>query len=540
MSWLILPAELGRDPAKDADPGRRTEDWDREGGAHRLGHGHAGRVLPPLPDRSAASGDQLVDACRGVKEALLALGEQGGSFPRKVEPIDLPVFQDEVRRRGDPVESLALVLAYNGSTPRPGLDAAVGRSIVDVLLNAGILEAAGDNTLRSPFRTTLFDTVLVIGDKPVEHTDAVMGAGPTTGELARVIPEDASGLSVLDVGTGAGTLGLLAAARGSAAVVATDVNARACAMARLNAHLNGLAIDVRQGSLFDPVVAERFDLVMGQPPFLCLPETVPASTYLHGGEYGDELAMRMLAGVGRVLEPGGLGAFRFDSPVRASPLVDRVRGVTDPVCGVAVFESPGPSPADTAIAYASAAHPDLGTSFAARALDYYRHLRDRGIEEITSALVLARRQPGAIHAFSVQTLHEVPGRAALDRFLAGVDLTADGLQGELLRTRIGPVPGAELVAAHPLTRPDASRWSLRLPDEWISGGASLSSAGVVLFQMVAPGPVLSDVIEAFGRTVGADMQQATAGVLQFVVDGLRHGALIALGPLVRDAGGRAP
>ena len=54
-------------------------------------------------------------------------------------------------------------------------------------------------------------------------------------------------------------------------VVATDVNPRALAMARLTAELNELDIDVRDGSLFDPVAGETFDLIATNPPFVISP-----------------------------------------------------------------------------------------------------------------------------------------------------------------------------------------------------------------------------------------------------------------------------
>ena len=50
--------------------------------------------------------------------------------------------------------------------------------------------------------------------------------------------------------------------RPGATVTGVDVNERALAMTRLNAALNGVRIDVRAGSLFEPVAGERFDLIV--------------------------------------------------------------------------------------------------------------------------------------------------------------------------------------------------------------------------------------------------------------------------------------
>lgn len=74
--------------------------------------------------------------------------------------------------------------------------------------------------------------------------------------------------TVLDMGTGSGICALFAA-RGASRVVAVDVNRAAVRCARINAALSGLEerIDVRHGDLFAPVVSERFDVVLFNPPF---------------------------------------------------------------------------------------------------------------------------------------------------------------------------------------------------------------------------------------------------------------------------------
>lgn len=77
-----------------------------------------------------------------------------------------------------------------------------------------------------------------------------------------------AGAEVLDVGTGSGALAVAAAATASR-VVAVDVNPHAVRCARINALLNGFErrIEVRHGSLFEPVAGERFDLVVCNPPY---------------------------------------------------------------------------------------------------------------------------------------------------------------------------------------------------------------------------------------------------------------------------------
>ncbi|MEO3937794.1 class I SAM-dependent methyltransferase [Dermatophilaceae bacterium Soc4.6] len=116
--------------------------------------------------------------------------------------------------------------------------------------------------------------------------------------------------SALDLGTGCGVQALHLAGH-AARIVATDVSVRALAYARLNAALAGLDLDLREGSLLDPVAGERFDLVVSNPPFVITPrsEGAPLYEYRDGGLVGDGLVEALVRGVGDHLEPGGVAQF---------------------------------------------------------------------------------------------------------------------------------------------------------------------------------------------------------------------------------------
>lgn len=75
-------------------------------------------------------------------------------------------------------------------------------------------------------------------------------------------------LSILDLGTGSGVLGIVCAARGHE-VLATDINPAAVDCAQRNIAANGYQALARValGDLFDPAGSERFDLVLWNPPF---------------------------------------------------------------------------------------------------------------------------------------------------------------------------------------------------------------------------------------------------------------------------------
>jgi HemK-related putative methylase len=76
----------------------------------------------------------------------------------------------------------------------------------------------------------------------------------------------AAGSRVLDLGSGSGACGIAAARRGCQ-VTAVDINPSAVRCTRINALLNTVELDIRQGDLFSPVKSERFDVVLFNPPY---------------------------------------------------------------------------------------------------------------------------------------------------------------------------------------------------------------------------------------------------------------------------------
>lgn len=114
------------------------------------------------------------------------------------------------------------------------------------------------------------------------------------------------GGSFLDLGCGAGTYGLAAALLGAGRAVLTDVDPRALAVARANARRNGVEarVEVRQGSLFQPVRGERFDAIFAALPQLPAPAPLDLVAR-YGGRDGLDLKRPLAAGLRAHLAPGG-------------------------------------------------------------------------------------------------------------------------------------------------------------------------------------------------------------------------------------------
>ena len=138
------------------------------------------------------------------------------------------------------------------------------------------------------------------------RTDHVLGVGGASLTLAQVTVRSPRGRA-LDLGTGCG-IQALHAARHSTHVVATDISERALTIAALNAALAGVRLDLRHGSMLEPVAGERFDLVVSNPPFVITPRAagVPEYEYRDGGATGDAVVRELVTHVGEVLAPGGL------------------------------------------------------------------------------------------------------------------------------------------------------------------------------------------------------------------------------------------
>ena len=96
---------------------------------------------------------------------------------------------------------------------------------------------------------------------------------------------DMTGSEVLDMGTGSGAIGLIAA-RSGARVMAVDINPAAVECARANAVSNGLELEVRESDLFETVGDREFDFVIWNPPFFPKePQNVGEMAFFAGVEF---------------------------------------------------------------------------------------------------------------------------------------------------------------------------------------------------------------------------------------------------------------
>ncbi|MFT3714796.1 MAG: class I SAM-dependent methyltransferase [Gordonia sp. (in: high G+C Gram-positive bacteria)] len=165
------------------------------------------------------------------------------------------------------------------------------------------------------------DSLLHPGTVSHEH---VLGVGAASLSLAHAVIRTPF-RRALDIGTGCGIQSLHLSTHCDE-VVATDTNPRALALASATARLNGLAWDLREGSLFAPVAGERFDLIVANPPFV-VGSGAQDYIYRDSGIEGDGVSRQLIEQMADHLEPGGIAQLLANWIVRDPERWDeRIRG----------------------------------------------------------------------------------------------------------------------------------------------------------------------------------------------------------------------
>jgi methylase of polypeptide subunit release factors len=108
----------------------------------------------------------------------------------------------------------------------------------------------------------------------------------------------------LDIGTGCGVQAFHLAGH-ARHVTATDVSPRCLVLAAFNTAMNDVVVDLRHGSLLEPVAGERFDLVVSNPPFVIGSPQAQRHDYRDSGLDGDGVCAALVTGVGRHLREEG-------------------------------------------------------------------------------------------------------------------------------------------------------------------------------------------------------------------------------------------
>ncbi|MEV5600286.1 methyltransferase [Streptomyces sp. NPDC052299] len=263
---------------------------------------HAQRLREALL-AAAFTADGLLDLLGASAYAALARSETVPALraTRGDAPLDTLV-RLFLLQRPVPVERVAAVLPLKECVADGWLTETAGevRATVDVRPYAG---PDGEDWF---IVSDLGCAVGGAGGIGSREKGVVLGIGGASTTLAGITVRRPVG-SALDVGTGSG-IQALHAAQHATRVTATDLNPRALAFTRLTLALSGAApADLREGSLYEPVGAETFDLIVSNPPFVISPGA--RLTYRDGGMAGDDLCRTLVRQTGDRLNEGGFAHF---------------------------------------------------------------------------------------------------------------------------------------------------------------------------------------------------------------------------------------
>jgi len=221
---------------------------------------------------------------------------------------------------GGALETLVRLWLLQAPVPAEAAEHALA-DLVDPLIAAGILRRSVGEVIAAidlrPYATDSGNlwvasdlTPGLDGGSARVGADHVLGISSASTSLAQLTVRHPVSRA-LDLGTGCGVQALHLATH-ARHVVATDVNRRALRLARLNAELNGVStgsttggIELREGSFFEPVADEQFDLVVTNPPFVISPATGERLVYRDSGLPGDRVVERVVRTAPRHLAEGG-------------------------------------------------------------------------------------------------------------------------------------------------------------------------------------------------------------------------------------------
>ncbi|CAB4688239.1 MAG: methyltransferase [Actinobacteria bacterium] len=314
-------------------------------------------------------------------------------------------------RGGTPLETLARLFLLQTPVPLAAAEAALP-GLVDRLAVEGLVEqSVGEVAARLDVRP--YATAQAEGD---EHlwvvsdltpgldgsanrvgTDHVLGISPASTSLAQLTVRDEVATS-LDLGTGCGVQALHLA-RHSGRVVATDVNQRALRLTRFNAELNDVAdrVEVRDGSFFEPVRGERFDLIATNPPFVISPATGERLVYRDSGLPGDRVVEDIVRAAPRHLTEGGRCQILANWVIaRDTPWDERLASWIAPDCDALVVQREVIDPAAYVELWLKDAgqHPTTGgqtRDYAYRYDTWLSWFEEQGIEAIGFGWINLRR-----------------------------------------------------------------------------------------------------------------------------------------------------
>jgi methylase of polypeptide subunit release factors len=447
--------------------------------------------------------------------------------------------------------ALVRLFLLGDALPRDEVTAALDPVDVDEAVAAGLLTVDDDGVraaldLRPHADAGVPDAPpwWVLSDLEVGPTtrtadrEHVLGTGAASLSLARAMvrrPVD----TLLDVGTGCGVQVLHASGHARHAT-ATDVSARALAMARVTFALSGIDVEVLAGPWLEPVAGRRFDQIVSNPPFVPGPPQVD-HVYRDAGLGGDGASALLVGRLPAHLTEGGVAQLLASWLITSDDWTERPRAWLAEAAAAAA-----PGGLDAWVVQRDVADPALhvgtwlrdagvdpaspeGTALSERWLDW---LEGAGVHAVGFGFVTLRRTApdvaGTVVCEDLRQSHDDPLGPEIEAWL---DRTAwlaarpdDALLDERLlvpdtvaleRGLVSTDDGWTPVAAT-LVRLDGPQWR-----------HDVDELGVALLAGCRGHLPLRDLLDLLALAHGREAEELARAAVPVVRDLVRHGMLTA-------------
>jgi len=466
----------------------------------------------------------------GYTEAALAKLFQG----RNEQNVDLPVALLRTEASTS-FNTLARLFALHLVVAEDGLRAAVAPVNLEQLFDTGMIERVPDG-VRATAQLSPWQELLLLNDflppegEPMPADFVMSGASPSSASLAALTVRRRVA-SALDLGTGSGSQALLLAAHAER-VVATDANPRALNFTQMNARLNGIEnVSVAEGSFFEPVAGERFDLIVCNPPFIVAP---PSDLLFQGNSVGrDAVSERIVREAPAYLNEGGYAISLVSWPHGGGedwPARPRA-WASGTGCDAWVLRGSDDDPLSYAADALRQTEPVRSERYATMLSVWLAYYRAQNFVRLAMGAVLLRKRAGVRNWINFDVIPKaMHGNASdqIERIFAAADLLASIDRDEQLFERrlalhTGHVIEQELLVKH---------------DGWGIQAASLAAMHGIGFRATLDGPVLTflaqcdgtrtlrEAITAVAEGFEMDFPQVAEAALPVVRRMLRNGMLV--------------
>lgn len=452
-----------------------------------------------------ALGDRLREI--GVNEANLE--PIGTVLPNMLPKLSNPLRRWLLRQDNANFNYAARLLVLGDAVTQDEAESAFGTELLNPMIASGMVVAKPDKTLLSRFRLSVVKGMYILADDLRHGGDAVMGLGNTTRGLMEAVGAGKLG-RVLDLGCGAGAMALVLS-KSAESVIATDINPRALVFGRMNAAINGVGnVQFREGDLYEPVKDDAFDLIVSQPPFIPMPEGSTPTTYLFGGARGDELPLRVMAGIAQHLRDGGRAVILIQWPeLDGEALSERVRSAVSSSDVDLLLVAFPPLDLNTfCLAYASHDQAELGERFETQVMWWREHVARMKVGSMRHCFNILRKH--SKHLGWTRAVFPATGiatRESIDRLLARYDLLS--ADNALICAQLRIRDDAVLVAEEALGKVGKRKLRIGFTGPEISRPAEVNQEMVELLRAVHGANSVRAGIQAYSGD-GADADALAA------------------------------